>query len=307
MLLPALALALLTLPQPVSDAPAHGRVRLVSLGPGIVAGESTIIGIHFDLDPGWHIYSPSLNDAGQPPEIKLTLPDGWTSPKPRWPAPSRSITDIVLDHVYENSATILFVLEAPSTARPGSIQLKADLNYMICSRVCLFEKASASITLNVGVPNQPSHSPAPDAAQQKKIADDARLIRDADKFFPRTLANHWNPHASRWETTDPATTITPLSFPADAAHPSARHGFRVDGARKLEFYPAADSTPLPDLIKEGSVESDTILLTLAPSPSNPQTNSPAAKPDPAKPTTPLKGLLAVWKGPQSTPAYYSVE
>ena len=52
----------------------HLTVELLPLNGSIQPGGSELVGLHFTLDKGWHVYWVNAGDSGEPPSIKWTLP-----------------------------------------------------------------------------------------------------------------------------------------------------------------------------------------------------------------------------------------
>src|SRR3954464_6817083 len=48
-----------------------------------------ILGLHFLLSPGWHVYWKNSGDAGFPPSVTLRPADRLTTPEILWPTPPR--------------------------------------------------------------------------------------------------------------------------------------------------------------------------------------------------------------------------
>jgi DsbC/DsbD-like thiol-disulfide interchange protein len=64
----------------------HAHVELVA-DPQTTG--SMLAGVHFQLEPGWHIYWINPGDSGQPPAFYWTLPLGATAGEVQWPRPER--------------------------------------------------------------------------------------------------------------------------------------------------------------------------------------------------------------------------
>ena len=48
------------------------------------------VGLRLRIAPGWHTYWQNPGDAGAPPELTLTLPDGASAGPITWPTPRRT-------------------------------------------------------------------------------------------------------------------------------------------------------------------------------------------------------------------------
>src|SRR6478609_5887049 len=67
----------------------HAHVELLSRQAAITPGSDLQLGIHFILEPGWHIYWINPGDSGQPPSFQWQLPSGFTAGEIQWPRPER--------------------------------------------------------------------------------------------------------------------------------------------------------------------------------------------------------------------------
>ena len=64
------------------------RVRLVK-GPESTGPDSTVfLGVHFDIEPGWHIYWKNPGGAGLATEIVWQLPNNVKAGELQWPVPA---------------------------------------------------------------------------------------------------------------------------------------------------------------------------------------------------------------------------
>ena len=60
-----------------------------------------------DIRPGWHTYWINPGEAGQPTEIKWTLPPGWKASAVQWPYPKRIPTGPLMDYGDEGKPWLL--------------------------------------------------------------------------------------------------------------------------------------------------------------------------------------------------------
>ena len=59
-----------------SGAPIpHGTVELISENQSIAIGHPFYLGLHFQLEKGWHIYWVNPGDSGEPPRVTWQLSD----------------------------------------------------------------------------------------------------------------------------------------------------------------------------------------------------------------------------------------
>src|SRR5689334_3843640 len=67
----------------------RASVTLLSEVDAVAPGQGFRLLLRQVLAPGWHTYWTNPGDAGQPPEITFTLPEGASAGPMRFPAPQR--------------------------------------------------------------------------------------------------------------------------------------------------------------------------------------------------------------------------
>jgi DsbC/DsbD-like thiol-disulfide interchange protein len=221
----ACSVAVAVAPQPVATGVPTPRVRarLVSERESLVPGRTALLGISFDIDPGWYMYWDGLNDSGMPPAVTLTLPPGFTAGPIRWPVPKRHLAEgEILDHVYEGRVTLVVPMTVPTSAAPGeNVQVRASLEWFVCRDVCIRESGQTSLTLRVT-------AAAPDPP---RLTADACLLAGP---FPEPELPPWI--AASWSGRTLRITADPPNGPPVAS---------------LAFYPLADCAPPADLVHQG--------------------------------------------------------
>jgi thiol:disulfide interchange protein len=128
----------------------HLTVELVPLEGSIQPGGSAEVGLHFKLDPGWHVYWVNAGDSGEPPSIKWNLPAGITAGPMQFPAPRRLPLGPLMDFGYEDEVLFPITLKADSTLQPPATEnLSAHVNWLVCREVCIPGKADLALPLAV--------------------------------------------------------------------------------------------------------------------------------------------------------------
>jgi thiol:disulfide interchange protein DsbD len=129
---------------------AHLHVQLVAPSSTLVQGQAAKAGLYFKLEPGWHVYWKNAGDAGEPPHIKWTLPQGINAGPLEFPAPGRLPVGPLMDFGYENEVLFPFGLNASPTAAAGMVVLHAHVDWLVCREVCIPGKADLEIARTVG-------------------------------------------------------------------------------------------------------------------------------------------------------------
>ena len=138
----------------------HLRVELLVPNAKLYSGaHGNQAGLYFKLQPGWHVYWQNAGDAGEPPSIDWTLPNGITAGALQFPAPTRLPVGPLMDYGYENEVLFPFKLDTAPAAKTGSATLQAHVKWLVCSSVCIPGKADLELTRTV------ARGPAPPAPE----------------------------------------------------------------------------------------------------------------------------------------------
>jgi thiol:disulfide interchange protein/DsbC/DsbD-like thiol-disulfide interchange protein len=148
-------------------------VTLVSDAAVIAPGQPFRLGLRQVIAPGWHTYWSNPGDAGEPPQLTLTLPEGSSSGELQFPAPERIPYGPLVNFGYENEVVFPLTVTPPAGLRAGgSFQVKADGYWLVCQDICIPEEASFTLDLPVGASPQPA-------------ADTASMFTAAEAAMPR--------------------------------------------------------------------------------------------------------------------------
>jgi thiol:disulfide interchange protein len=159
-----------------ADAP-HVHVQLVVPSSGLNRGASTDAGLYFKIDPGWHVYWKNAGDAGEPPHMKWTLPDGITAGPLQFPAPKRLPLGPLMDFGYEDEVLFPFALNVTQSAQAGPARLHAKVDWLVCQASCIPGKAELELSRDV---NESSGKPAP-------VSADAEIFNRLGGRLPKPL------------------------------------------------------------------------------------------------------------------------
>jgi len=163
--------------QQLSD---HARVELLAREDAIVAGSDLRLGIHFVLDPGWHIYWTNPGDSGQPLVIQWQLPQGFHTDQIDWPRPERmQSTAQLADYGYHGEVLLPVTVRVPASLAAGTpAPIAADAKWLICREVCIPEHAQLHLELPV-------------AQHAKANPNAAALFARTEELLPRPLPHGW--------------------------------------------------------------------------------------------------------------------
>jgi thiol:disulfide interchange protein DsbD len=209
----------------------HATARLIAESTALHSGGTTLLGIAFDIEEGWHLYWDGRNDSGLPISIEPEFPPGFEIGEIQWPAPKRLVSPgAILDHVYEGNVTLIIPVHVPPDAPADShVTLRCQVYWIACSEMCVPGESRIELALPIAPPDE-----AP------RRADTAELIERALSRSP-----------------------VPLSADADGVRFSwDGHvlDIEVAGARGLTFYPHADCTQLLNPIMDAASKSGRLRL-----------------------------------------------
>ncbi len=166
------------------SSPQHAHVELIARQNSIVPGSSIALGVHFMLEPGWHIYWINSGDSGQPPSLKWQLPPGFTTGEIQWPRPERMQSNALLaDYGYHDDVLLIVPVSAPqsiaSNAGPSTVRFIVEAKWLICREVCLPDHAQLQMALPV----------ASKAPGENPLA--AKLFARTEALLPKPMPRSW--------------------------------------------------------------------------------------------------------------------
>jgi len=127
----------------------HVTAELISDSGTIVPGTTSREALSLTLDPGWHVYWVYAGDAGEPPVVMWSLPQGVAVGPMQYPVPSRLPVGPLMDYGYQGTAVFPFNLTASQNLRLGPAKLTAHVQWLVCREVCLPGKAYLGLNLRV--------------------------------------------------------------------------------------------------------------------------------------------------------------
>ena len=164
--------------QPASQ---HARVEMLARQASLKAGADLHLGIHFILEPGWHVYWINPGDSGQPPSLKWQLPPGFTAGEIQWPRPERMQTSSELtDYGYHDDVLLMVPIHAPQfihNEQPRGLRFAVEAKWLVCREVCIPEHADLELFLHSGAITENTAT--------------AKLFADAEKLLPVAMPRGW--------------------------------------------------------------------------------------------------------------------
>lgn len=158
----------------------HGTLELITENQWVAPGHEFSLGLHFQLEKGWHIYWVNPGDSGEPPRVTWQLPTGLTAGEIEWPIPLRLGTSSIVDFGYEDAVMLIVPIHAEaSMATQRPVRLGADVKVLVCREMCIPGKTQLSLTLPIK-----SQQPVLDARTRN-------LFAATRKSLPRSASPNW--------------------------------------------------------------------------------------------------------------------
>jgi DsbC/DsbD-like thiol-disulfide interchange protein len=169
----------------ISQTPPHAHTDLLAREASVAPGANLRLGVHFVLDPGWHIYWSNPGDSGQPPVLKLQLPPGFSAGEIEWPRPERmQSTAELADYGYHDEVLLPVTIHAPASLAAGTpAAIVAEAKWLVCHEVCIPEHAQLRLQLPV-------------AQHAKENPNAAALFARTEKLLPRPMPHGWKTGAA---------------------------------------------------------------------------------------------------------------
>lgn len=122
----------------------QGKVRLVSATNG-VGGGRVLLGLHYQMAPGWEIYWRSPGEAGLPTTIDWQGSENLADATLRWPRPHR-FQIFGLD-TFGYTGEVVLPVEA-QVPRPGeAARIRAQVNFLTCAEICVPHQVDLALDL----------------------------------------------------------------------------------------------------------------------------------------------------------------
>ncbi len=133
------------------------------------------VAIQFDLPDDWHIYWQNAGDAGSPPVVRWTLPDGFVTGPLRFPGPRKNVDlEGVKTNVLDGTPILLTRITPPDTMAEERITLECLIDYEMGKDVRVTQQARIALDLPVTPPGS-----------EPKVANE-ELFDDARRGLPKS-------------------------------------------------------------------------------------------------------------------------
>src|SRR5580704_3027995 len=132
------------------------RATILADTSAIVPGKPFAVGVLLRMAPEWHTYWKFSGDAGLPTEIKWNLAPGWKVGEIQWPIPLKTNDPgDIQTYGYQDEVMLIQEITPPSTIDNSPVKLSAQVDWLVCERICI----PGGATLTLELPTKTSAEP----------------------------------------------------------------------------------------------------------------------------------------------------
>ncbi len=137
---------------PLRAEPNHIVATLVAESATPAPGQTVMLAVAMQPEPGWHGYWSNPGEAGFEPRFDWTLPQGATTGKVAFPVPQPLVVGGLMNYVFEGPHALLVPLTLPPGLAVGTkLPVALKLDYLACTdQICVPQRAALSTVLTVG-------------------------------------------------------------------------------------------------------------------------------------------------------------
>ncbi len=147
----------------------HVKGSLIAEQSSVVPGSTVSLGLHLEMEPGWHVYWINPGDAGIPPSIAWSEMRGVRPDSLQWPTPDTMAVEPLMTYGYGEEVLLPFEAKVDADAK-GSIVLKGHAKWLECKDICVPGKADLELILPVAAaPPQPDANARPIIAHFRRV------------------------------------------------------------------------------------------------------------------------------------------
>jgi len=146
----------------------HVEASLVAESDAVTPGTALVVGLHLEMDAGWHTYWRNPGDAGLPTKVAWELPPGFVAGELQWPRPIRFHTGPLVSYGYEHEVLLPVEIQVPGALSADEVLLEAQASWLECKEVCLPGRADLTLLLPVRSSSRPG-SAAPLFQRSRKV------------------------------------------------------------------------------------------------------------------------------------------
>ena len=126
---------------------SHAKIDLLIEKNEVTTNEDFVVGIKFDIEPGWHIYWKNPGDSGLPAEVEWKNNDSIEFKNFLWPSPQKTPEDPLMTYGYYNEVVLPAIFSVDSEYIESGLSV-FEIDFLICEKICIPEKAVIDFDLN---------------------------------------------------------------------------------------------------------------------------------------------------------------
>jgi thiol:disulfide interchange protein DsbD len=191
-----------------AQAASHGHPRLVLAAQSARPGDEIMAGVHFKLDPGWHIFWKNPGQPSLPTTVEWTLPAGVTAGEIQWPVPKKhvdrdeAISFSATTYIYEDEVVLLVPLKVAENAAAGLSEITVKIEWQECEKLCVNADAEIHASFEIATDRKPAKDAPLLAAWQKRLPKrDPNLAVRA--VWEKAAAGDVRPLILEWNSSSP--------------------------------------------------------------------------------------------------------
>ena len=247
------------------------RATILADTSAIVPGKPFAVGVLLRMAPDWHTYWKFSGDAGLPTEIKWNLAPGWKVGEIQWPIPLKTNDPgDIQTYGYQDEVMLIQEITPPSTIDNSPVKLSAQVDWLVCERICIPGGATLTLELPTKTSAEPKNTDLfaryrrllpqkfPDANTASvtwsrtgnnlhlKVTGDQIANYQAIDFFPVSQSNDIIVGHPSVESPDKSLSSMPgLIVFAQHENGNDRQGWEISPAQTVPAAKIPQSTPSP--------------------------------------------------------------
>ena len=117
----------------------------------VAPGQTALLGVRLEMEPGWHTYWRNPGDSGLPIKVTFEEIKGVTFGEIRWPTPDWHLgAGDILDYVYSGTTMLFIPITVDADVPKGQIiSVGCKIEWLVCKGMCVPGSAERSIDLDI--------------------------------------------------------------------------------------------------------------------------------------------------------------
>ena len=125
----------------------HADIELLVEIKEIKINEDFVVGIKFNIEPGWHVYWKNPGDSGLPANVDWQNINSIEFKNFLWPPPEKTPEEPLMTYGYYNELVLPAIFSVGSDfTDEGASQF--DIDFLICEKICIPESVSIEFDLS---------------------------------------------------------------------------------------------------------------------------------------------------------------